>query len=236
MRQILLDSVDSTNEYLKRLSSLSPEPFLLVSTLTQSHGKGRMGRSWKDEKNKSFLGSFLIPYTEKSFQVGFLAASAAANLIKIKYDLSAKIKWPNDIYLDGKKLGGILSEKSRDYLITGIGINLNQREFPAELKEIAISLYLKKKFEIDAAEWRNDYSECFFSFYQEWEGNRPLFLKNRVEPILEWVGKKIEVVHLDGTSIEGIYEGIDENGFLVLKTHAGSHKITTGDLKLWLRE
>ncbi|OHD63531.1 MAG: biotin--[acetyl-CoA-carboxylase] ligase [Spirochaetes bacterium GWF1_41_5] len=133
-RLILLEETVSTSSYIKDNITVL-ESFTVVQALHQTAGRGRMGRIWQDEKNNSLLASFLFKNDFPEFDdlrknctaVFSLAACSAVSRLGIK----TGIKWPNDIYADGKKLGGILAETgfcaaAERYLIAGIGLNINQ--------------------------------------------------------------------------------------------------------------
>lgn len=236
MRTILLDSVDSTNEYLKRISRKETEVFLFVRALEQTSGKGRLGRTWVSEKNSTLILSCLLPYHEKGFQMGLVAAASAISVIKDLAHFDAQIKWPNDVYLSGKKMGGILAEKNGENLIVGIGLNLNQNSFEEDLRQKAVSLFQVTGKIVSLEEFSLHFQRRFFFDYQFWLSSPTGFIKDRVAPFLAWKNKKILVEYNFGESEEGIIRGIDESGFLVLETKMGEKKITAGDLKLWLQE
>ncbi len=141
-----LHKIDSTNNYLKELlkdkKEILPE-FLSVYTLEQTSGRGQKGNVWHSEKNKNILFStILYPkiLPEEQFLLNIVTSLSVidfiAQLFGTKENLN--IKWPNDIYYNDKKLGGILIENSIigskiENTIIGIGINLNQTNFPANL-------------------------------------------------------------------------------------------------------
>ncbi|OHD10676.1 MAG: biotin--[acetyl-CoA-carboxylase] ligase, partial [Spirochaetes bacterium GWB1_36_13] len=130
MRSLFFDHLGSTNDFLKELiNGLSPAPFLGVLTNRQTKGRGRLNRTWSSEKGSSFLYSLLLPDEKKPFHLGFVAAVSAIEVLNKNYSIEAFMKWPNDIYWQNKKLGGILLEKEKEFLILGIGINLNQQIF-----------------------------------------------------------------------------------------------------------
>lgn len=154
-RYIHFDSIDSTNTYLKNhykeLRNLT-----FVSASYQSQGHGRMKRNWQSNKNENLMFSFLIknPKLINEFSSISLVSGVAVSKVLIKLKLpNVTIKWPNDVYVDDKKICGILmesisNESSLDCLVVGIGINLNTKEFDDELKDKATSYYLLKNKKI----------------------------------------------------------------------------------------
>ncbi|MDK2886489.1 MAG: BirA family transcriptional regulator [Thermosipho sp. (in: thermotogales)] len=140
---LIFEKIDSTNEYLKKHYKELNNGTVIVA-IEQTAGKGRYGRKWISSKGGLWFSILLKP--KNIFSTYFFTKLASFTLVKIlkRYKVYARIKWPNDIFVNGKKLAGILTEvvyeKSKPVaLIIGIGINLNN-QIPDELKSIAISL------------------------------------------------------------------------------------------------
>lgn len=139
MNLIKLDAIDSTNEYLKELSKQnSLENYTVVTAENQTKGKGQMGSNWDSEKGKNLIMSILIKDLISSpkevFQLSMLVAVSIVQALENLEIPNIKIKWPNDILSDSKKIGGILIEnnfKSDGSIksIVGIGLNVNQINF-----------------------------------------------------------------------------------------------------------
>jgi BirA family biotin operon repressor/biotin-[acetyl-CoA-carboxylase] ligase len=158
---IHLDCVSSTSTYLKEIvGKCSPEkrrelfPSCFVVTASrQEQGKGRQQKTWESEPDKNLLFSVLLYpqiHPSQQFHVCRQVSVAVAEFVKETFSIeNVYIKWPNDIYINDKKLAGILIEHfiSGDtihYSIVGIGININQVSFPAVLPN-PISIYLETK-------------------------------------------------------------------------------------------
>ena len=146
--------IDSTNNYLKNSYRLLDD-FTFATADYQSHGKGRNDRVWQSNSGENLMFSFLIKNKElinKAESFSILTAVEIASLIE-KYDIdNVSIKWPNDILIGDKKVCGILLEgQIPDYLVVGVGLNVNQKEFPNDLRRPATSLSLEAKqpFDID---------------------------------------------------------------------------------------
>ncbi|ANE41490.1 biotin--acetyl-CoA-carboxylase ligase [Fervidobacterium ngatamarikiense] len=149
----VLYEVDSTNEFLKR-NYKSFHDGAIVVAIKQTAGKGRMGRTWYSPEGGLWYSVLFKPKVHISLHAYTKVFSVAIVEVLKKLKVKAYIKWPNDIYYDGKKLAGILSEavSVNDRvvaIIVGIGINVNN-DIPDDLKDIAISLkdILKKKVKI----------------------------------------------------------------------------------------
>ena len=136
---IKLDAIDSTNDFLKKLS-LEPttKNFTIVTTENQTNGKGQMGSKWVSETGKNLVVSILlkeiIPDIKKIFNLNFAIALSIIESLDSYNIKELSIKWPNDIMSGNKKIGGILIEnilKSGNTIhsIIGIGLNINQTNF-----------------------------------------------------------------------------------------------------------
>lgn len=146
--------IDSTNSYLKNTYRLL-DNFTFVSTDYQSHGKGREDRVWQSKSGENLMFSFLIKNEELMKYSSVLSILTAVEVAKEleKYGINkVNIKWPNDVLIDDKKVCGILLEgQIPDYLVVGVGLNVNQKEFPDGLRRPAtsLSLEIKRNLNID---------------------------------------------------------------------------------------
>ena len=139
---VRFDEIASTNAELKRLQKQNPMPEgSLLITEFQSAGRGQAGNSWYSSKAQNLLFSFLLyPHGVKAkeqFIISQVVSLALKNVLD-KYINNVTIKWPNDIYWKNKKIAGILIENSLmgqhiDYTIVGVGLNINEDEFPSNL-------------------------------------------------------------------------------------------------------
>ncbi len=232
------DSLDSTNEEAKRLAKAGGSHGAVIWARKQSEGKGRLGRNWLSAEGNLFVSVLLQP--QKSLaelsQLSFVAAVAALEAVAplLEDKSSLKTKWPNDILLSDRKLGGILLESFRtegnDYpwVIVGLGINIDsyppRTEFPATcLKEAGVELVSAK---IILSRFIHHFIEC----YNEWNnkgfnGIRKDWLANA------WNLKQKITARLEGIEVQGIFDGIDTSGNLVLILDNGKkHIIHAGDV------
>ena len=149
--KIYLHQVDSTSDYL-RLHRDEYGDFSFVYADEQTSGHGRLGRSWLAHPKENLTFSFIIKDPSKlslGSRITLLVATSVARVLE-GYGLDPEIKWPNDIYLHGKKAVGILLEGSLpDYVIVGVGINVNQLSFEGEYRRTPTSLALELGKSID---------------------------------------------------------------------------------------
>jgi BirA family transcriptional regulator, biotin operon repressor / biotin---[acetyl-CoA-carboxylase] ligase len=156
---IWLDEIDSTNSYANQLLKENFAQKSAIVASFQTAGKGQAGNVWSAEKGKNILMSWVIfpesLLADEIFYLTKLSTKAILEFLNQEFNLSAKIKWPNDILIEEKKIGGILIENAIvgnkiKHAIIGIGLNINQTEFDENLKHKITSVkdILKKDFDV----------------------------------------------------------------------------------------
>jgi len=134
---IILDEVDSTNNYAKQLVSDGTENGTVVLAHFQTRGKGQPGNFWESEAEKNLLTSVILNpgflEAARQFLISKIVSLSLLDLLEPEVE-NVSIKWPNDIYIESRKVAGILIENAikgstLDYSVVGIGLNLNQLEF-----------------------------------------------------------------------------------------------------------
>ena len=235
------DRVNSTNELALFLAAKDD---LLTSIViiadSQEKGKGRLGRIWISPPGRNIYMSIAFKPgldTRDATMLTLLTSVACAHAIKKISGLQVSIKWPNDLILSGKKLGGILTEIRADIdkvnlAVIGIGMNVNMRkgDFPEEIRSIATSI----KEESGKCCSRNELVieilrqvEHFYGMLMEL-GKHPLL--NEWKILSSTLGKSVKVVIGDEILI-GLAEDIDDNGMLILKLDSGLRRqISSGDV------
>lgn len=176
---ISYDEVKSTNDIAKELIKEGiPEGTIIVAK-SQTKGRGRLNRHWIDEKGKNILMSIIVyPKTSlSSFSKITQVAAASVFSALSEFELNVKIKWPNDVLVNNKKISGILVETSVDndcvnYAIVGIGINVNMDVRDTEISNIATSIFNETNKEIDNDKVLKKVIEKFNYYYNEFlKGN-----------------------------------------------------------------
>lgn len=148
---IVLDSVGSTNDYLKELGAKGAEAGTVVIAREQTAGKGRLGRSWQSKKDDCVALSVLLRPNKTPMEISSITPLTGLAMCRAINDfcmLNSRIKWPNDIIVGKKKIVGILTELSAEFdriefVVTGIGINVSQAEFPDDIAHKATSVLLE---------------------------------------------------------------------------------------------
>lgn len=147
---VIFDEIDSTNNYLKNLAKDKSQNNILVVANYQTNGRGRLGRTFISDKSNGIYMSLLVRPNisiNDAKKITCLTAVSINNAINELTGLNSKIKWVNDIYINNKKVCGILTEAQTsieegiiDYVVIGIGINVYKREFDESIRNIATSL------------------------------------------------------------------------------------------------
>ena len=181
------------------------------------------------------MSILLKPKNAENLQyLTFAAAVAVLKSIKKITGIDTKIKWPNDVHYNRKKLCGILTEGTlgrENYVAVGIGLNVNQKKFPNDIKNNSTSLNLMANRAFDIKKLSNLILQEFFVLYNK------DYIKNKSENILKlWkkysdtIGRNVKVTSKNGI-LEGIARGVDSNGSLILKTRSNKiYKIIEGDI------
>lgn len=243
----ILDKVDSTNNYAKRIEKLSV-PHIVIAK-EQTHGRGRLGRSFYSPVSKGLYMTLAFEPEfglDKSMLITTVAALAVCQAIESVVGIGPKIKWVNDIYLQGKKICGILTEAETNFetgnisrIIVGIGINCFEQIFPEEIESKATYLKdAKKEFT------RNDLAAAvvnkFFDLIENFDKRTLLReYKSRSmilgEQILLYGASYSQMPENGGRGVKARAIDIDENGGLVVEYMEGRRSremdvITSGEV------
>lgn len=219
---------DSTNEVAKRQKDM-PHGTLFITDL-QTKGKGRLGRSWEAEKKATICMSILIKDDTPVSDSPIITLAAGLAVCRA-IGAGAKIKWPNDVVIGTKKVCGILTERSGDAMICGIGINVNTKEFSPELADKATSIFLEtgEKQDIDyvCALVLNEFELVYNSLREG--GFAALY--EEYESLCITVGKEV-VILKDGEEVPGVALGISPDGELIVDTDEGTVSVSSGEVSV----
>ncbi len=226
---IFLETVDSTNNYLKRAAEDGAVNGTLAVAEEQTGGKGRRGRSWETPKGTNIAMTILLRpeiRPEHASRLTLLMAMAVVRGIQKETGLQAGIKWPNDVVVDGHKVCGILTEMNTEvdyinYVVIGTGINVNQTEFPEEIREIAGSLKLSAGHPVARAGLIASIMEELEDLYEVFLKTEDLSaLKDEYNRNCVTCGHEIRVLE-PGHEYTGMTDGINDLGELVVKKADG---------------
>ena len=240
MKVITLPQTDSTNNYAKsHIEGL--DDMTVVHAIRQTNGRGRFNRHWVDlGENNLFFSIVLKPQNEYIAVLPNITQYACLILCKIfdNYGINAKIKWPNDVMIDGKrKICGILSETviqkgELKGLVLGIGVNLNANKNDVDSipDRVVTSLNLEIGKAVHMDSFLNEFLNEFFTHYDEFLNNGFLSIKNEYLKRCCFIDKDIKVQVLNEFK-SGYAQDITDEGELVLATKDNKRLVLTiGDI------
>lgn len=233
------EKVDSTNVKAKILARQGASEGTVLVADSQTGGRGRMGRAWVSPPGANLYFSVVlrppVPPSRLS-QIPLLAAAAIHQALDSSVEgIVAMIKWPNDILIGGRKVCGILCEMETEpdmthFVIVGIGINVNLENIPAEIGDIATSLFLESGNEHSRADILSAILNCFEPLYDRWLEADDL---RDVLPYLEryaWLKDRDVTVEQYRSTLAGRVRGLTGTGELLLEAQNGRvHVVSSGE-------
>lgn len=235
----IFSELDSTNNYLKKLGSQGEKENTLVIAESQTAGRGRMGRSFYSPNGTGIYFSLLLHpefSAEKSLFLTVMAAVAVAKTVMKYNENDVKIKWVNDVYIDGKKVCGILTEgavnqqKMLDYAVVGIGINViaPKNDFPEDIKDIATAIFtentegnIKEKIIADVVN----------KFFEMYNGKDTDYVK-RYKEYSYLTGKEINIISGENIRPATVLDITDDCHLLVKNENDEIEEISSGDVSV----
>lgn len=231
------DSIDSTNNCARAVASCGAMEGTVVIAEQQTAGRGRMGRSWEATPNENLIFSIVLRPQVSADALNLLplyVAVAVSEAIERVTGLKVECKWPNDILCNGKKLAGILIEGSvkqdvMDYVVIGVGINVNQVRFEGELSAKASSLKLESNKEVDRVRLFKEILSGLEKDYKSFETS------GFQSVVPQWMARSTMLnrtisVSQQGNVISGVVKGLSPEGGLVLKTNGSEQTVFAGDV------
>lgn len=235
------DQIDSTNNEAKKKAENGAAHGTLVITECQSGGRGRRGKKWISPEGSGIWMSFVLRPEIEPYNASMLTlvtALAATSAMRKQAGMDCYIKWPNDIVLNGKKVCGILTEMSAEpdavnYVVIGIGINVNTTEFDEEIQNVASSLFVETGRKIKrstlVAEFASEFEKYYDIFLQTHDMSS---LTEEYNSMLINAGREVKITDSNG-GFTGIAIGIDNKGELLVKCEDGSiKKIVAGEVSV----
>lgn len=230
---ICFDTLDSTNLEIRRQAEAGAPHGTVVITEEQTMGKGRRGRSWLGKAHTGIWMSMLLRpqiEPERCSMLTLVTALAVTRAIKEVAGIESKIKWPNDLIVNGRKICGILTELSAqmdevNYVVIGAGINVNIEEFPEELREKATSLQKESGEKISRAPLAAKVMEYFEQYYERFLETEDLSaMTEEYNRQLVHMNQRIRVIR--GSKEEQfLSKGINEKGELTVEDDYGRKSV-----------
>lgn len=216
------EKLPSTNSYAKQLNGEGTQHGTLVLTDDQTGGRGQYDRVWKAEPGKNLTFSLVFePQKAERFSLLTLAcALAVSETINSCSDTKTRLKWPNDVLCEGKKLCGILTEtqfsgNKLERVVIGLGVNVNQGGFEGALAEMATSLKKECGKEFKREKLLADVLQKIEYRYRLWSQFSPDLVKQINRALVgygEWTNLTVNDEQLDG---EFKFLGVNESGSLI---------------------
>ncbi|MBA3359557.1 MAG: biotin--[acetyl-CoA-carboxylase] ligase [Thermoleophilaceae bacterium] len=218
---------DSTNERAKELACKGAPHGTLVTADEQSAGRGRQGREWTAPAGTAVLMSVVLrDLGEAQELVPMAAAVAVCEAAEALAPVQCRVKWPNDVWVDGRKLAGILIEgrPQEGWAVLGIGLNVTTTQFPSELANIATSLAIAAPARPTTP---SQVLEGLVSTLESRLGDAPARILSAWRERDALRGSVVR--WSDG---EGTAAGIDDNGSLLVETESGTRALHAGEVHL----
>ena len=228
-RLLIRESAASTNDEVRELAQAGTPDGLVLLALQQTTGRGRRGAPWFTQAETSLAFSILVrPQEPKALwpRLALAAGLAVAEAVE-SLGAAAGIKWPNDVWIHQRKVAGILVEAGADFAIVGIGLNVNTREFPAEVADIATSLRLATQRDHPRHEVLGAILRRFALRRTQIGGDFPELL-DAVRQRCVLTGQRVTLTTASGPK-HGVVEGLAPGGELLLRTAAGLERLIQAD-------
>ncbi len=239
MKIIRFNKINSTNDYAKKLATKGFNEGTIVIANEQTAGKGRLGRTFVSKRGGLYFSIVLRPKQKDFLFITVAAAVAVAHAIESVTNKKCDIKWVNDIYINNKKVSGILTEGgftstgNIDYIILGVGINIFEpkEKFPKELP-LADSVFHNGDIKIFKNAVKRKIFKCFLNEFFKFYGNL-----EKKEYIKEYQnrsflkGKKIKYIKDDKIFVASVLE-IDDDAKLVVEVDGNKNVLSHGEIQI----
>ena len=230
----------STNDILEKLAGAGVREGSVVFAESQTAGRGRLGRKWHSPPYRGLWFSVLLRPTlrpQETTRLTILAATALARAIWLETGLAPRIKWPNDILLNGRKVAGLLTELSAEidrvkYVVVGIGldVNIGASAFPSDLRKIATSIQIELGAKVDRAALASAILRELDADYQRLRAGQFELIADEWEKLCTTLGHQV-TIRIGPRRVEGVAESLDADGALLVRTeHGRIERIVGGDV------
>jgi len=237
----VLEETDSTNRLATEMALKGAPEGSVVLAEQQTAGRGRLGRVWESPPHKNLYLSLIlrpsIPPTA-TLPITLVAGVACYEALKPEIPKGLRLKWPNDLWVGRKKIGGLLTDMEAEqdkvrFVILGVGLNLHSEasDFSKDLQPLVTSVRIETGQTPSRSEIAGRVLERLFHHYHRFVKGGFAALKDTWERYAQMNGQRVRVDDGD-RSFEGMAEGIDSDGFLLVKTPSGTERIVAGDVHL----
>ncbi|WP_416211157.1 biotin--[acetyl-CoA-carboxylase] ligase [Nitrospirillum sp. BR 11828] len=234
IRPTVMDRCGSTNDVVKDMARTGAPEGTLVRAIRQEAGRGRRGRSWLSDAGNLACTLLLRPggTPQRAAELSFVTALAAGEAVDGLVAAAPKLKWPNDILVDGAKIAGILLESEADVdgsvAWVAVGMGLNVRHHP-DMADYATTSLLAHGADVDPDQVMAAYAGAFDRWYRRWQAFGFAPVRAAWLNAAHGLGGPV-TVRLHDRSFDGRLLDLDADGALVVETPAGRVRVTAGDV------
>ncbi len=235
---IVFDEVVSTNNVAKQLAINGEEEGIVVISRIQKQGRGRFNRIWESPDGGLYLSIILRPKNtpEKSMLLSLMTAIVITETMS-NYNLSPRIKWPNDVRISGKKIAGVLIESEAyqnklKYIVIGMGINLNinLQSLSGKIRSISTSLSEEVGSSIDYYNFLSSLLNNLDKYYNIFRTKNFKYIIQEWKNHSDTIGQQV-IINSSNEPIKGKVIDINQSGFLKIVLDTGKVKIiSSGEL------
>lgn len=222
--------LDTTMREAQRLADEGAPAGTVVGAEMQRAGQARLGRPWHSPAGKGLYFTEILRLElppQRVPAVTLALGVAVADVIQLRTGLDCDLRWPNDVLVNGRKVCGILTQLHNGAILAGVGLNVNQTEFPAELRGIATSLRIESGEEYER-------EALLAGLLRSIDSNVRILTTGGAAPILTLFatlssyveGKRVEVELPEGMA-RGTTGGLTADGFLRLRLEGGGERVIT---------
>lgn len=236
---IYVEEVDSTNTFLIDKQNGYNTNGTVALAEKQIKGRGRKDRVWYSAPESNLTFSILLTKDKLLFKhlnfLNFAASLSVSNSIENLYQLKTDLKWPNDVLINSKKTSGILIESTSqgskvERVVIGIGVNVNQNSFQGTFNYPPTSIKIELDRMVEREKLLAEILNNFETQIERIKTDKKIILDDWKSKC-NMIGEKISIIEND-KEIFGIFDDIDDEGFLLLKTKTKIEKIHFGDVSL----
>ncbi len=239
---VVLEKTESTNSDAMEMGRKGAEPGTVVLAMSQSGGRGRLGKTWISPPGTGLYFSIILRPALAPMDLPKITLAAGVALCRViaQYHLKPHIKWPNDLLLGGKKCGGILTEVEFDkgghpLVVLGVGLNIFTPidAFPDDVREKSTSLHLHCQEKINQLDLLTSLVIAIDRIMARMEGGKFAEILQEWRALDATRGKHLTWLSIDRRVVKGISQGPDDEGLLhIIDDQGREHEVLSGDIQL----
>ncbi len=244
VRVEVVDQTGSTNDDLLEVARLcAPAKPAVRAALHQFAGRGRHGRRWHDARGRALLFSVVTPWSRDAASASAVTVACGISVAEAlrQQGIEARLKWPNDLLLSGRKLGGILTELAidpdgRSSLVVGVGVNLClDPETRVAIDQPAAALderVMETRLVSEREQWIALLARAVLETIERFDHEGFAPFRARFDDLFCYAGRSVVLMQAGLPALAGVATGVDAEGRLLLSTDQGVQAVSSGELSL----